>query len=86
MDHWVLWSKTDRNDPSRWHALPWHLYEVGAVARELWEQSVTDRARNRLSTRLGLSSDETGRWIGFLAALHDFGKASPRFQRSMLFP
>lgn len=80
MNPWQLWAKTDPDNPTRWHALPWHLYEVGAVAMELWEQSLTDYARIRLSSRLGLTIEETGRLVGFLAALHDFGKASPRFQ------
>lgn len=77
---WDLWSKTDNGDPQPWHSLPWHLLEVGAVAQMLWEVSVRPIDKNRICSRLGLTEPEVGLVIGFLASLHDFGKASPRFQ------
>lgn len=82
IDSWHLWAKTDRDEeqPERWHALPWHLLEVGAVAQLLWERSLPQQSKNRICARLGLSEDEAGRFIGFLASLHDIGKASTRFQ------
>lgn len=83
MNSWHLWAKTEKSpkdEPERWHALPWHLLEVGAVAQLLWQKSIPKQSKNRICTRLGIDDDQAVKFIGFLAALHDFGKASPRFQ------
>ncbi len=80
INSWDLWAKTDRDGPDCWHALPWHLLEVGAVAQLLWEKSLPQQSKDRICNRLGLSEEEAGRFVGFLAALHDFGKCSNRFQ------
>lgn len=80
IDPWHLWAKTNRENSERWHALPWHLLEVGACAQLLWEDALPQQSINRICSRLGLTEDEGGRFVGFLASLHDIGKASPRFQ------
>lgn len=80
IDSWQLWAKTSKADPSDWHALPWHLLEVGAVSGLLWQKALPQQSKDRICTRLGLNEEEAGRFVGFLASLHDLGKASPRFQ------
>lgn len=81
-DLWrLLWAKTDRKQPERWHALPWHLIEVSAVAHQLWEHGVPLAQRRDFSAKLGVDEDLAGRWVGFIAAIHDVGKASIEFQQ-----
>lgn len=81
MNIWHLWSKTRRQAPSDWHALPWHLIEVGVVAEQIWRYRVASSLKDRFAERLGVDEhDLLTRWVGFITAIHDLGKISPKFQ------
>lgn len=73
-----MWSKTGPN--GAWHQLRYHLFDVAAVAQLLLERHVPAAIRRRLARRIGVSPADLERWVVFLAALHDFGKATPPFQ------
>ena len=77
---WHLWAKTDRADQQRWHALPYHHIEVGAVAHVLWTDVIPLARKMEWAERLGVDIDLAGRWLGFIAAIHDLGKVSIVFQ------
>lgn len=74
-----------RNEPDSsdegFHPLVCHLADVAAVARSMWQGRLGERVRARLADDLGLTLDQAGRWVAFLAGLHDVGKACPAFQR-----
>lgn len=79
-----LWAKLpsseDANLARSFHPLICHMIDVGIVARRMWRDTIADSARVELADSLGLSIDNTEKWITFIAALHDLGKASPAFQ------
>lgn len=77
---WKLWAKTDRSDQTRWHALPYHHIEVGAVAHVLWTDVIPLARKQEWADLLGVDIDLAGRWLGFITAIHDVGKTSPVFQ------
>lgn len=79
---WDLWAKTPRaaEDSEAWHTLPRHLLEVGAVAEAMWDTFLPVTIQARLRERWQMTDEEARRWVGFLAAVHDIGKASLRFQ------
>lgn len=75
-----MWAKTGPNDS--WHGLLFHLLDVAAVARILLDRHVPITVRRRFAKRMGLPSEHAfDAWVVFLAALHDYGKATPPFQR-----
>jgi CRISPR-associated endonuclease/helicase Cas3 len=77
--YYNYWGKADRENPNRFHLLPYHCLDVAAVASVWWEQSSVLRRR---FSRLAEGSEETVRaWLLFFVALHDFGKFDIRFQR-----
>lgn len=61
------------------HPLLCHMLDVAAVAQELWEAVLSPAARHRVAHALGLEVDDAGRWVAFLAGLHDLGKCCPAF-------
>jgi CRISPR-associated endonuclease/helicase Cas3 len=73
-----MWAKTGPR--GTWHRLSYHLLDVAAVAQLLLERHVATGVRRRLASRVGLSLADFDTWCVFLAALHDFGKATPPFQ------
>lgn len=75
-----LWAKTDRDHPERWHPLANHLVEVAAVAFEMWESVLPPASKQRWTDFCGGDEDAAGRWLAFLAGLHDLGKCSPVFE------
>jgi len=77
---WKLWAKTDRSDQTRWHALPYHHIEVGAVAHVLWTDVIPLARKQEWADLLGVDIDFAGRWLGFITAIHDLGKVSITFQ------
>jgi len=79
---YLLWAKLPKEEKvSRaFHPLICHMLDVAVVARLMWRRLSPDAARHRIAESLKLSAEETERWITYLAALHDLGKASPAFQ------
>lgn len=76
----ILWAKTSRSDPSKWHPLLFHLLDSGNVALALWRNYLPFSTRNRFARWLRLDEDSAGRLLAFWTSLHDIGKASPFFQ------
>lgn len=73
-----MWAKTGPR--GTWHRLMYHLLDVAAVAQLLLDRHVAKSVRRRLAARVGLPVADFESWCVFLAALHDFGKATPPFQ------
>lgn len=80
-DWLLLWAKLAHSDEGfRYHPLLFHLLDTAAVAEQLWERGLSPRLRWKLAEGLGLPIDVAARWIVFLVAVHDLGKATPVFQ------
>jgi CRISPR-associated endonuclease/helicase Cas3 len=74
-----LWAKADKKD-NTYHPLLWHMIDTSCVADYFWRNILGPSARKRISAGLNLDEESAGRWIPFIAGLHDIGKASPVFQ------
>ncbi len=72
-------ANVDPAGPS-WHPLVCHMVDVAAVAQGLWDASLAEWTRERLATAMGLDQESARLWIGWLAGIHDLGKASKPFQ------
>jgi CRISPR-associated endonuclease/helicase Cas3 len=81
--HWLLWAKTNQYDKSdaRYHPLLCHLVDVGEVARCIWRDVLTSSSRSQIANAFGLSLEECERFVAFVCAAHDIGKACPAFQQ-----
>ena len=78
----LFWAKKKPGEHGEiYHPLLFHTFDVGIVARELWQSGLHRAIRRFFVTELGLSAPETIAWLSFLIALHDTGKASPAFIR-----
>lgn len=64
-----VWGKTDRSKPHPrpFHPLLCHLIDVAMVALALWEEGLSSARTRWLAAALGLTPDEAGRWVAFLA-------------------
>lgn len=78
--HYLFWAKTDRSKQAKFHLLICHMVDVGNVALAIWETNLPTEIKQKISNLLKLDVDQAGRFIAFLAALHDIGKACPSFQ------
>ncbi|MCP5094611.1 MAG: CRISPR-associated helicase Cas3' [Chloroflexi bacterium] len=79
--HHIPYAKTNRKKSDEIHLLLYHLIDVGLVAHAIWQDVLTDSSRQRLAHMLDLTVDECGRFIAFIASLHDLGKAGPAYQK-----
>lgn len=70
-----LWAKSDPV-----HPLPCHLVDVGFVAQELLRTQPFALVKERLAEAAGCPRDYFESWIGYLVALHDWGKGWRNFQ------
>jgi len=68
----ALWGKTDEQRPNRAHPLLCHLLDSAAVAEALLP-------------RFGPIGGLPPEWVLYLVAMHDIGKADPRFQQKAEF-
>jgi len=82
----LIWGKTCRPDDDphhfalRYHPLLFHLLDVAHAALALWDGVLPDAFKKRIASALGCDP-EAARWVvGFLAGVHDLGKATPGFQ------
>ncbi|MEJ7654066.1 MAG: CRISPR-associated endonuclease Cas3'' [Chloroflexia bacterium] len=76
----LLWAKWSKGDSPTYHPLLCHLCDVAAVTLEMWVAVLSPWVRRSFADDLGLSDEDTGRWLAYLSGLHDIGKASPTFQ------
>ncbi|MQS08890.1 CRISPR-associated helicase Cas3' [Streptomyces alkaliphilus] len=74
----TVWAKHHR-DTDGWLPLWRHMADSGAVARLLWDHWVPDRVRGRVGESLPGGAGDARRLVGWLATVHDIGKATPAF-------
>jgi len=73
---------TDAERPrDRYHPLHCHMLDVAAGALALWERVLPASVRGMFADDLQLGEEEARKFVAFLAAMHDLGKASWPFQR-----
>lgn len=72
-----LWAKTGP-EPTQWHALPFHLLDVGAAAEALWDSLPVDT--QQLIHNYVAADSNAKQLCVFFAASHDVGKANRYFQ------
>lgn len=70
-----LWAKTNPFQP-----LPCHLVDVGYVALELLKTNAFRMVKRRFAEATACPVDAVDSWIGYLVALHDWGKCWRNFQ------
>lgn len=70
-----LWAKRDPFQP-----LPCHLVDVGFVALELLRTRAFGTIKDRFAEAVGCSPEHVESWLGYLVALHDWGKGWRNFQ------
>src|SRR2546426_4336405 len=78
----ALWAKLPygEKNPASFHPLLCHMIDVATVAGAMWRDVLSATAWRKTAAALGLSEMQAERWIEYLSALHDLGKASPAFQ------
>ena len=79
--HHIPYAKTNPQKRDEIHLLLYHLIDVGQVALAIWQQVLSDNIRQRLAQMTGLEEEACGRFIAFIASLHDLGKAGPAYQK-----
>jgi CRISPR-associated endonuclease/helicase Cas3 len=80
--HWDLWAKTpkDKSTGDGYHPLIYHLLDVAAVAKVLWDRVVAPSTKESVARAFQVRcTEDAGAWVAYLAGLHDIGKASPAF-------
>lgn len=82
----LLWAKTNRDRRNqrrahcRYQPLLYHMLDVAAVARLVWDHCLIPQLRTRLECSVGIDARTE---IVFLSGAHDLGKASPGFQKKV---
>jgi CRISPR-associated endonuclease/helicase Cas3 len=76
----LFWGKTthDRqNHPSAYHPLIGHMIDIAAVALKIWLSVLLPGFQRKIASSIGENNELGGRYIAWIAGLHDLGKASP---------
>jgi CRISPR-associated endonuclease/helicase Cas3 len=76
--YFKYWGKTDRQNPNRYHLLPYHCLDVAAVGKVLLESC--ELIRTRLAVSLSIGEEEFIQLCKFFLAIHDIGKFAEVFQ------
>lgn len=80
----TLWAKTGAAEYSHlWEPLYVHMLDSAGVAGEIWSHWLAASTREFVIAQTGLQSEEVAALVGFLAGVHDIGKATPNFQRKV---
>lgn len=83
LDLWAKKARAKDPDPAAFHPLICHLLDVGAVAELMWQRGLPASARSWFARQIGLDEANAGDWAVFLAAIHDWGKASIAFNEQL---
>lgn len=80
--HEALWAKkSDKGPEYKWLSLKQHLIDTRNVGGLLWEHWLSPGQKKDLTLSLDyFDSDDAKRFVQFLCAIHDIGKATPAFQ------
>lgn len=70
-----LWAKANPFQP-----LPCHLVDVGFTALELLKTNAFKIAKQKLQEAMACPEELFDAWLGYIVALHDWGKGWPNFQ------
>lgn len=76
--YFKYWGKADRDDPSKYHLLPYHCLDVAACAKVLLSKRTDLLVKIRCLS--GLTDAQILNWLTFLYSIHDLGKFSEGFQ------
>ncbi len=78
----LFWAKTTHDPeqyPRAFHPLLCHLIDVATVTFALWQHVLPHAMKQRIARCLGLTMEDAGLLVAWIAGLHDLGKASPPF-------
>jgi len=75
----MLWAKSDRESSEGWLPLYQHMADSAEIARFLWRDWLAQSIRDQILSHVG-SDKYAEALVVWLAASHDLGKATPRFQ------
>ena len=70
----------DADGRDREYPLACHLCDAAAAALSLWEDHTAPGVREWIADELDMTPHAAGRFVAYLAGLHDIGKAIPGFQ------
>src|SRR5690625_736816 len=74
------------NGVFKWLPLKQHLIDTNEIIKLLWEHWLSDRQKQIIITSLDDKNEERAKQlVGFLASIHDLGKATPAFQAKQSF-
>ncbi len=64
---WTLWAKWSNptQQPNSYHPLLCHLIDVAQCAEAMWRLVLSNAWKHHLADTLGLSEDDTERWVVF---------------------
>lgn len=74
----LLWAKKSDN---KHYPLICHLLDTAAVVQKIWEKTLSESFKNKISITLNMDKYRAKDFFSFLAGLHDIGKATPDFQK-----
>ena len=75
----TLWAKSDREGGEGWLPLHQHMADSAEIARYLWREWLAQPVRDQVIAHADSEKDAEA-LVVWLAASHDLGKATPRFQ------
>ena len=84
----LLWAKTGSSKHEEghlWAPLYVHMADSAEVAHMLWRKWLPRATKAFIANEMELEEEDAGRGISWLAAVHDIGKATPRFQEQARF-
>ena len=77
-EYFKYWGKADRDDPAKYHLLPFHCLDVAAVG--WWLLDPLKPLCQQISGELGVRPAWLQKWFCFCLSLHDLGKFATAFQ------